>query len=395
MKITISKLVITLLIAHFVIDITSEFYHLYNIESNIRTFAMISFSFIFFISVLYALKKDKLTMFSESYLFLIFAFISFVIGILLNNFNMNFLSHTFTFVMPIFVMSLGYNIANQLSTKDNSKLIYKCMNFIYYYSIITVLFFRIAVSKGIMSYGAIEAFGLFTATVYFIYNKSFVKAFIGLTFIAIAGKRFLILITITVVLYYMLMLIKKNKKYLFSAVILSTLTILFFTYLYVKTNILDRFKLILKFNFSDMDSMLVATGGRSREVLQIINYLNENIFLWIFGGGFGSTVKITDGLYRHFSHFTPIGYTLVYGIIFTILIYYFFVKEIFFKNNISQYNNNNLYWFKLVFVGLFVSTFFNSPSFFDSKFWFFYGIVKYYNSNIDNQMKFIKHDEKQ
>ncbi|SEA78048.1 hypothetical protein SAMN05421743_10866 [Thalassobacillus cyri] len=371
-----SKLVLFLIFAHFVVDLTTQFYYFYNRESGIRSLVNLSYFILFFIAVLYTLKTDRLTLFKESYLFLVFSIIPIVLGLFEYNLNGDFASHFFSLIMPILAISLGFNISKNLMEEEIVRFIKRGMNFIYYYSIGTIIFFQGLVNIGVIKYSAINPIGLYTAVLYFLYKKNYYKAVIGLAFVAVSGKRVALLITLVGLIYYLATLIRSNKKYLPYVAGFVLLVSGGFLYLYNSTRYLDRFKLIWQFDITDYNAMLVATGGRSREIIEIIEHLNQNGISWFIGSGFGTSVEIYEGLSRHFSHFSPLAYTMAYGAVFTIFLYYFFLKEISIHKKESF---NQLFWFKLVFVGLLASTLFNAVAFIDPKYWVIYGITKYYN----------------
>lgn len=391
MNALIGKVLLLLLFADFVIDITSEFYYLFNRESGIRSLTKISSVLFFFYALIYIIKTDKLVMLKESYLFVVCSMVPVAIGLMEYNFNSDFISHLFTFIMPIFTMSLGYSMAKLFSYEKLKKYIKKGMGFIYYYSISIIMLFQLAVNAGYIKYSAINPIGLYTATIYFLVNKNYLRAIVGFLFIAISGKRATLVIAVFVLFYYLYLLLKTNKKYLPGIIGFFIIMTGSLFYLFNSTRYLDRFKLVFMFDFTDYHSMYIATGGRSVEILEIINQLNQNIFYWFFGIGFGSGVQIHEELYRHFSHFSPLAYTLVYGIFFTIFLYFFFFKEALIKKSETI---NTVRWYKLVYVGLFISTFFNAASFFDPKYWLFYGLTKHFNLHTKNDENFSLNKDK-
>jgi hypothetical protein len=133
------------------------------------------------------------------------------------------------------------------------------------------------------------------------------------------------------------------------------------------------------FNFDSQDDyeITVATGGRWQELTGIMDHHNEVPIRWLIGAGFGGTylwhVDLSNySEMKHYSHFSPSSYVFIFGIPFTLLLYYFFAKHII--KGMRRLITNPFF---ITFVVSIFGSCFGANLFVDIKIWVFTGIVIY------------------
>lgn len=342
---------------------------------------IVKFYFItsFMICFFYA-AYDSIIIFTETKIFIIFSIIPIILGIVKYGFSSYFFSHILAVLLPIFAMSFGYKLGNYLSVSNNTIILERVLNLSYYSNIIIIILFQIAFALKIVSYPAIAPTGLIFSSLFYLSKNKYIKFTIGLIFVVISGKRASLFMMIFAALIFGIEYIRNDKtlvrainrvlKWTTTSLIIIIPTIF---YLWTQTRFLNRIKLVFKFDFSDTRAMYIATGGRSEEIINIIKFLNEQPLRYIFGSGFGVNVEVFKDFYRHYSHFSPLSYTLIFGVIFALLIYFLFFFKLLKKVNV----NSNLYFAKLIFASFFASSFLGAIVMNDTNFWVFYGLYNY------------------
>ncbi|MDW7669665.1 MAG: hypothetical protein SCJ93_12635, partial [Bacillota bacterium] len=213
---------------------------------------------------------------------------------------------------------------------------------------------------------------------YYLSNKKWKYFLSGLILVILSGKRASLVMVLFAFLIYIYDLyrnkakdrkfFKKTKRIILTSMVFVSAII---GYLWNYTRYLNRFKLVLKFDFSNQYAMYIATGGRSEEIFRVLEYLNEKPLRYLIGSGFGAKVEVADNFFRHYSHFSPLAYVLIFGVLFSFLIYLLFFSKLLSRVNI----NHPLYFSKLVFAGLFASSFLGAVVLNDVNFWVFYGMT--------------------
>ena len=138
---------------------------------------------------------------------------------------------------------------------------------------------------------------------------------------------------------------------------------------------LRRFAFLRDVDLDDGVSIMLATGGRATEVISIIEWIDGDIVKCLLGSGIGASYDYIDPRLQfsveklHYAHFSPFSYILVYGSIFTFLLYCAFFYRLY---SGLIYKNN---YFYLSFAFLFFSSFFGSILFVNPMPWFFLGVV--------------------
>lgn len=353
-----------------------------NYNAPMGLFVKSYFVFIFMLAFLYSIFIDKIVLTSEIVLFCFFSIVPIASGLWFYGISSELVSHLFSFLMPIFSISFGYKLAYNFD-KDNAKhILDKLIGLAHTANIIIIVVFQYLVTLGYARSSQLAPIGLVISTLYYLSQRNTKKSIVGLIFIIISGKRASLVMTLFGFFVYLndlrrLVIKDKRLKKLFFKVMLSLsiiaggLTYVFWNY----TRYLDRFKLIFMFDFSDPYAMYVATGGRSEEIINIIHFMNEKPLRYIFGSGFGVKVEVFDNFYRHYSHFSPLSYTLIFGLIFAVVINIFFVRNIFKKSDMAS----SVYPFKVIFSAFWMMSLFGAVVMNDVNFWIFYGMTVYLN----------------
>lgn len=330
----------------------------------------------------YFVFRDRFVVFFETIIFCFFSIIPISSGLMIYGVTSETISHLFAILVPIFGMSFGYKLADNFEKDNNHILFSNIMKWSFWVNIILVILFQFFVGIGVAKSSQLAPGGLIIASLYYLTKKDLKKPLLGLLFIIISGKRSSLVITLFGMLVYLndlrrsQVLDKKLIKLLakmFASISIFMGGISY--YLWNYTRFLNRFKLVFEFDFSDAHAMYVATGGRSEEIFNIIEFLNENPFRYIFGSGFGVKVEIMENFYRHYSHFSPLAYTLIFGLIFAVLIYSRLINQIIKKSDMD----NLVYPFKIMFSALFMQTFFGAIIMNDIVLWTFFGMTLWLN----------------
>lgn len=332
------------------------------------------------IMAMYLLLNGKLKIFRETIVFYIFSIFPLVYGLYQFGIRSETFAHLFAIVLPTLGMSFGYYLGEH-SEQDRSLVRFdKIMKFSYITNILIIIFFQLSVTLGFARYPAIAPTGLIISSIYYLGNKKWPLFFSGLIFIVLSGKRASLVMVMFALLVFIYDLIRnksidpklfKRAKKIIGVSSIFIAAVVF--YLWNFTRYLNRVKLVFQFDFSDPHAMYIATGGRSEEIINILGFLSEKPLRYIFGSGFGVKVEVAENFYRHYSHFSPLSYALIFGVIFSVIIYGYFFKRILTKGDVSH----PLYFTKLVFAGFFASSFLGAIVMNDINMWVFYGLTIY------------------
>lgn len=266
-------------------------------------------------------KNIKLNFLSK--IFLIFMVLGILVGAFSFQLNSKFVVHIYIYGMPIIMMTFA-NCFYKDFVKNTvlQELFYKMIIVSSWIYIIVAVLFRALSMFVPVRYAA---FGAGTG----IYNIPFfsVESSVGailfgyITAFAcmLSGKRLTLVIAVFTIGVSWFMF-KRKKKALLSHVILCALALVAVVFLAMTTNVFDRIWSTISAFFGENANWYVATGGRDYEIQCIAVYLSEKPWKWIFGAGFGVQVWIKE-IYRHYSHFTPLGYVLISGVFCSCAIY--------------------------------------------------------------------------
>ncbi len=361
----------------FLIDsITPLLLILSNIGYNILFLSQIV-SILYLFNAFIVSVKNKLLINKISFLFVLFGFISIFIGVFYNNITFdNSRGSIFGILNPLLMM----NTARVYLKNTSLELVDVHMQrvFKYYIPITIVLYFLYYyyhyVVQRYVYYGFQTNWQY--ASVYLLYSGKIILGLFGFFLVLISGKRATLITTLIpyITKIFSIKKIFKLKNILIFFFILIIIVSLF-SYAY-KEGYLRRFESTFEMNLSDSKSLSAGTSGRSDEVLLIIEELNEYKPFIFLGKGLGATYKVVGEDYtleKNFSHIAPAHFSFQFGIIFTILLYYFFF-QLTFKGFINHRDNIFYNFFLVVFIG----SFFGGNLMVDPKTWFFIGLYFYY-----------------
>lgn len=350
-----------------------------------RGFFKYIYAGIFLTATISSIIKKRVYLTPESQLLLFFGFIATIIGLLNFGINSETYSHLYAVIMPVIMISNGYYIgkSNFYDTNEDKKY-GRMMFWIFVLNAVTMLLYRVSFILGIVPYPAIATSGLFFSSLYYLSKKNMIMFIFGLILVIISGKRVTLVILLASAFYHLIRVNRLSLKNIFRMFFGSAFFGAMGYYLLNFTPYLNRFvTTFTNLNSSSTDSLDLATGGRASEILAFSEYLSKQPYRWLFGSGTGFKVEVFDGFYRHYSHFTPMGYIALFGIIFTVLLYLMFFKRLFNKIEIT----NTKYIFHLYYVGLLISSFSGGILFNDYKFWLFLGLISSYSKKeiLDNE----------
>lgn len=276
------------------------------------------------IAIFYLLFVEKrVKMNWLSYAFCLFCVIGMITGAIYQQYNSKYFVHIFSHMMPIIIMAFAscfyqeYHKSMMLRSSMKRAMIVGAIVYI-----IGVVVFRILYFWDQVRYGAIGAvWGMF-AEPFFMCDDSLVQIIWGylmLAFSALSGKRS-VLVGV-VVAWICCMCMMNNKQKVLLVHILMTLSVIVGTIvLLLKTNVFSRILLTLTNIFGDNANLYLATSGRNYEIELIADYINKRPSMWLTGIGFGGKIWIQD-VYRHYCHFSPLGYIMTGGIFESAIIY--------------------------------------------------------------------------
>lgn len=342
-----------------------------------------SYFIIILIIAILSIIENKLRIFFETKLFLVFFLIPFIYGLIKFGFRSELLLHIYAVITPIFATSFGYHLSYNYKSDKMEVPFVRLMTLCYYSNIFLIILFQAFIRLGLVIYPAVAPTGLLFSSIFFLSRGKWLKFFIGLVFIVLSGKRSPFVVVIAVFLLFIIDILRSSnftkqvkKKVQRGILLIGSFGVGATIFFWTQTNFLNRFKLIFQFDLSDEYAMYIATGGRSQEIINILKYLNQNPIEYFIGAGFGVRVEVMENFYRHYSHLSPLSYVLLFGMFFAMIIYLSFTIKLLKPVNISD----ELYFTKLFFAAFFVTSFFGAIVLSDANFWVFYGMFLGYLS---------------
>lgn len=358
-------------------------YYIYGVRT-LQHFFKIPLIGMFLIGLFFHFFKKPILSY-ESLLFIAFGSFSLGMGIFKNHEKDSaMLSHLFTAIMPVVFISFGIHFAKNFDSK-----LRKCT--LTTLRIATVMVF-VALALYIYFYHIRGVFGYYgfgtpipLIMAFLLSQGSYLACLIGFVLAIYSGKRSSLVVIIFLILIFV---IKKTyshfrrkgffvqKKWILIAIPLALFCWKGFQFA-EERNYFRRFKMMTQLNFSNELSLFYATGGRLTESISVAKYFENNPVQWITGAGMGARYPLIDPRYDtpveefHYVHFSPMSYVFLYGLPFTLLLYYGFARSLY--KAAKNFEN----FFYLAFLALFIGSFFGSKLFTDPKVWFFYGVVKF------------------
>jgi len=343
-------------------------------------FFKIPFIGLFIVTILFHFKF-KVRLNYISILFLVFGFISFFVGLFTNDIGKPFFTHVYGFLLPVLGMSLGSYFYQYSDSKDIF-LFHKVFKWSFIgLAFLTIIYFLLYLAGVITYFGMATRWPYFAA--YALSNNKMLMFLVCVLLVIMTGKRSMVA---QYIVFFTLFLFQNKKRYSFAlsrkAKFALLILVTFGIFIGLKEDIFFRFQPLFDVVLQDKYSLYIATSGRSAEVFGVLDHLNSDNIMWLFGGGFGETFQYVGGLGKetytltnHYSHFSPLYFVLVYGGIFTVLFYLALVYT--FGKNFHK----GIDIFYLLAIGGFVSSFMSSIMLIDLQFWFYLGGCIYSSKN--------------
>jgi hypothetical protein len=355
----------------------NAFFHLFKIPYIFLILVLIVFHF-----------RYKLRLSFISHLFILFGTLSLVHGVIVNPVGKASVIHFYSTVMPILAISFGCYFVEYANTRT-VKLFYKMLKYCFYMlSVLICIYLYLYLTGSINYYGIGTKIPYFSAYFLVVSNNLGFMASILITLMT--GKRsMLIAVAAQFLIYYHRIKLNVLRIDIKSMTLLLSLILIFLVG--VDYNIFYRFESLFNFNFNldDSYSLYIITSGRSAEVFAIFEHFQREDLSWFFGGGFGEVYSYTaafgEDAYEvesHYAHFSPIFYVLVYGLIFTTLLYMSMFGVLI--RGLSTPINI----FFIISIGMFVTSFMGSLMLNDPALWFFFSALMYTNKNPEKYYKF-------
>ena len=191
---------------------------------------------------------------------------------------------------------------------------------------ISVFFIYLADQSGYNVYFGLQCDLAFLGLAFGLVKKRWLLVTISLTIIILAGKRGVMLGSLSIVITWILYSLAFEKKstfvfYLIAIFLIGgTLTSLDM----IPNNISSRFSQFTSEGPIDWNR---ATAGRAAEIEQVLQQIESAPILALTGRGLGATIRI-NGIDDSTVHFTPLALLLIFGTPITVMIYFNFWRTI-------------------------------------------------------------------
>lgn len=328
-------------------------------------------------------NRYKLHLLSK--IFIIFSAFALFNGIIANSIDKTFFSHIYGATIPIVGFYLGANVFREISKEIYDK-IEKLFFYSFYFLFVFMIIYFISYKFGYIHYfGLSSALPFFLA--FFVAKKKYQHVALALVALLLSGKRVGLVQSSIVLLPFLfswLANLSRNSTIFnkTSKTLVSLLALYGALNIFYNLGAFNRILESISLNWDTTENLYRATGGRSTEIRYGVLSLIEKPLKWLIGGGFGASfwepigMSEADSFWKiHYSHFSPMYLTLIYGLPFAIIVYLINLK-IFIKSLLSKPT-----FFTLVFPMYFVGSFFGSEMFVDIKYWFFAGAAYYFSKN--------------
>lgn len=364
------KAICFLFFINLIIPVLDFSYNILGIDLEIIKKAL--FLSILGLSFLFHLNNKILISF-ESGLFCLFFPIAAFLGIYFNGLSSYIDLHIFAVVIPVMMISFGRHFYRLLNDQL-IKFLFKLLNMAFYINllllILYIIFHHILDMWGYYGFGASTAF----ISAYLLSQRQFARFFLSFVLDIFSGKRTSLVVIISLYLIYSGNFSKFNiRTFLFSILFISSLSFIISNL--GEYDFFRRLLLVTEIEFDDAVSVMMATGGRATEVISIIEYFDGDLIKWLLGSGLGSSYEYVDPRLgfsverMHYAHFSPFSYILVFGSVFTFLLY-----SSFFYRLIKGFRHRTNFFY-LIFLAFFLLSFFGSILFVQPIPWFFFGIM--------------------
>lgn len=343
-----------------------------NFTGLVKIFMIIETFFCIFYS-LFVVKRINIIN-PLSVMFIVAIPIGIIVGLCNNQFdNREFVSHIYEFVMPIFAMGVGGYLKDAIySDKELLQQLSDVMKCGGYFFVVGVFLFRVMYIGGMANYNAYGAATCDYVLPYLLFMTNNTRLAYIVAFAGVVGGKRAVLVKVFVILFMYYCYSGRNASKKIKDILYAAIGGMAVYIVSIKTNFFNRVVLVMTHIQGDAADIDLATGGRSSEIAEVVSYLNEKTGSWLWGSGFGARISLSDGLTRHYSHFTPLAYVVSAGIFFSILLYsvwlvsmvkLFFLRE-------AKYKLLACYLGTIVVGSLFGATLINEP-----KMWIIIGMT--------------------
>jgi|GEM_PF-4706095 len=291
-----------------------------------------------------------------------------VYGVTQNTLSKAFFAHVLVFVLPVLGSSFGFYVAKyKLSIVDLSSR--KLISAGFMLSVLITIYYSLHVMGFIPYFGvsSLIAIPLF----YSLSHSKYKWALLFFVVSFLTGKRVTILSEVIVMIMYFLQLARVSMKHKLA----------FFCFIILLGCIwvnMENITLLRRFSVASSMDINRFSSGRLDDIKAGLSTLNElpEIF-WFIGRGAGFTyvagMQSGEPWIVHYSHFTPLAYTVLGGLLFSIPLYIRMCSHIF----LCIRHIGNFYC--QAFLLYFLSSFSGANFFSDPFVWIFFGISIYMN----------------
>lgn len=294
-------------------------------------------------------------------------------------FSAGLITHVFMTITPILATSFGYQVA-KLPHSLSGPIERAGVRKLFILSLLAILTYSIYFYiTGQISYFGFDSYLAVPAS-WYMASSRYSMLLLTIVLIVVSGKRApLVTILVSFVFTISKSLFSKGAPR-FKNIFLISITILVGLWIATAFDILYRYDALFSVDFSDPESLFLATSGRSNEVLGLVVSRNQHPFLWFLGGGYGDGYvplesSFNDNFGReeaYYTHMSILTYVMVFGFPFAIILLAYIVSTIW----MGLKTEKNFYSIgALVF---FIWSFFGAVMIVEPMFWFFLGASSYF-----------------
>lgn len=299
------------------------------------------------------------------------------------------LVHLYMISMSIMGCSFGYWMAAKYDV-NMQRMIHRVMSFIFCVSVITLsaYFYFHFIAKSIAYFGFDSYLPLVSAM--FLADKKYILLAIAFILVVFSGKRAPLIAMLTPVLIMQInVLIRPRLKKLFTNFVIVVFLIAGGGFIITQTDLANRWELIASTDITNLDSIHVATSGRSVELFGLWNHMSDSLVRWFIGSGIGGQFTI-EAVFReelinreqHYLHLAIMTYLLVFGAPF-LLFLLGYITYVFWRNR-----RNFSSFFYIGMLVTFVGSLFGAGLIVEPIFWVFLGANQYsINSAVHKRMR--------
>ena len=239
-----------------------------------------------------------------------------------------FLSHFFYLLNPILSMTLGYYMYSLIFKKSYYyNLFSKLFKWSFIYGFILAVAFQIVYIGGGSYYDSLDLWNVFYGGGFMLsVSNSFIMPFYVILLSILLAKRVTILVAFTMVIIYFLR--TTFKKILYYLIPIALVIVLFQNFNFDNLSGIKR--LTTTVELAQANDIEVASAGRLIEALSALEIITSNASDFLIGTGFGSYFypwpEIDPNYKSHYTHFTPVSYMWIGGIILTLLVYWSLIR---------------------------------------------------------------------